>query len=79
MFDNHEVLGLLQSGAKNLQYQNIPLWFWLKHPKNELYHLAFLTLTIPDDGHAIVNSILDVMALTETEIKEDDFLKRRII
>ncbi|NWE38594.1 DUF4062 domain-containing protein [Pseudomonas yamanorum] len=76
VFDKHEVLGLLQSGAKNLQYQNIPLWFWLKHPKNELYHLAFLTLTIPDDGHAIVNSILDVMALTETEIKEDDFLKR---
>lgn len=77
VFDNHELLGLLQCGAKSLQYQNAPLWYWLKHPKSELYHLAFLTLTINEDGHSIITSILDVMTLTETEIKEDEYLKRK--
>jgi hypothetical protein len=76
IFETQELLGLLQSGAKNLQHENIPLWYWLQHSGNKLYDLGFLTLTIPEDSHAIVNSILELMTLTGTKIKEGEYLKR---
>lgn len=76
-FENQELLGLLQSGAKNLKYENIPIWYWLQHPDNKYYNLSFLTLTIPESDYSIVSSILDLMALTGTEIALDEFFERR--
>lgn len=76
-FESQELLGLLQSGAKNLKYENIPIWYWLQHPDNEYYNLSFLTLTIPESDYSIVSSILDLMALTGTEIALDEFFERR--
>lgn len=75
--DDQELLGLLQSGAKNLKYENIPMWYWLQHPANKYYDLSFLALTIPENDHSIVSSILDLMTLTGTEIKPHEFFTRK--
>ncbi|UST97863.1 DUF4062 domain-containing protein [Pseudomonas siliginis] len=75
-FDEQELLGLLQSGAKNLKYENIPIWYWLQHPLNKHYNLSFLTLTIPEGDHSIASSILDLMTLTGTKITSHEFVTR---
>ncbi|QXZ11888.1 DUF4062 domain-containing protein [Pseudomonas sp. AO-1] len=75
--DEQEILGLLHSGAKNLKYENIPIWYWLQHPLNKHYSLSFLTLTIPEGGHSIVSSILDLMTVTGTKLTSHDFVTRR--
>lgn len=72
-----ELLGLLQSGAKNLKHENIPIWYWLQHPSNEYYNLSFLTLTIPESDYSIINSILDLMALAGVDIELDEFFNRQ--
>ena len=74
--DDLELLGLLQSGAKNLQYENIPLWYWLKCSSNKNYKLSYLTLTIPERDDVIVSSILELMTLTGTEIETDELMTR---
>ncbi len=76
VLESQELLGLLHSGAKNLQYESVPIWYWLQHPENRLYNLNFLSLTIPDNDYAIINSILDLLTLTGTEIQKDDYFDR---
>jgi hypothetical protein len=76
-FEDQELLGLLQSGAKNLKYENIPIWYWLQHPQNEYYNLSFLTLTIPESDYSIVSSVLDLMTLTGAGIALDEFFERQ--
>lgn len=75
-FETQEILTLLQAGAKNFSYENIPLWHWLQHPSNSHYGLSFLTLTITDRDHAIVKSILEIMTLAEIEIQSDNVFNR---
>lgn len=75
--EDSELLGLLQSAAKSLQYENIPIWYWLEHSDNEYYNLNFLTLTVADSEYAIINAILDLMTVTRTDIKVDDFFTRQ--
>ncbi|WP_460418143.1 DUF4062 domain-containing protein [Pseudomonas sp. microsymbiont 2] len=75
--DGLELLKLLQSGAKNIPQENIPFWYWLQHRNNNHYNLAFLTLTISESNYAIVNSILDLMTLTGTDIHQDELFSRR--
>lgn len=75
--DEQELLGLLHSSARNLKYENIPIWCWLQHPINKHYSLSFLTLTIPEGGHSIVSSILDLMTITGTKLTSHEFVTRR--
>ena len=75
--ENLELLGLLQSGARNLKHENIPIWYWLQHSGNEYYNLSFLTLTIPENDYSIINSILDLMALTGADIELDELFTRQ--
>ncbi|MFJ2319400.1 DUF4062 domain-containing protein [Pseudomonas sp. NPDC087817] len=75
--DEQELLGLLHSSARNLKYENIPIWYWLQHPINKHYSLSFLTLTIPEGGHSIVSSILDLMTITGTKLTSHEFVTRR--
>jgi hypothetical protein len=66
-----------ESAAKSLQYENIPIWYWLEHSDNEYYNLNFLTLTVADSEYAIISAILDLMTVTRTDIKADDFFTRQ--
>lgn len=74
---SNELLTLLQAGARNLKHENTPIWHWLKHPDNAYFDLSFLTLTIPQNDHTIINSILDLMTLTETKIETKELLSRQ--
>jgi hypothetical protein len=75
-FETQEILSLLHTGAKNSTYENVPLWYWLQHPKNEQYNLSFLTLTITESDHSIIKSILDLMTIGEIPLQTDALLTR---
>lgn len=75
--DDQELLGLLQSGARNLKYENIPIWYWLQCTGKEYCNLSFLTLTMPDNDYSITASILDLMTLTGSDIDGGEFFTRK--
>lgn len=74
--NEQEILGLLHSGAKNINHENVPIWYWLQHPANKYYDLTYLSLTIPESDSSIVSSILDLMTLTGTEVTLHEFFTR---
>jgi len=75
-FDNSELFSILLAGVKNLQHENIPLWYWLYHPSNKNISLNLLTLIVSDRNESSVASIIDMMTFADIDITTNDVLDR---